>query len=53
MSTFATLRTSAVVSRQRSDASQADALTQTATSASRAKRSAGANYRPVAHAWKG
>lgn len=53
MSTLATLTTSAVVSRQRSDASQADALTHTATSASGPKRSAGAHYRPVAHAWKG
>lgn len=45
MSTYATLTTRAVVSRQRSDASQADALTHTATSASRRERSTGAHYR--------
>ena len=35
MSTYATLMTSAVVSRQRSDASQEDALNHTSANASR------------------
>jgi len=53
MSTYATPTTTAVVSRQRNDASQADALTPTATSASRPERSAGAHYRPAVHVWTG
>ena len=47
MSTYATLTTSAVVSRKRSDASRADALTPTRPARSAFERSAGAHYRPA------
>ena len=53
MSTYATLMTSVVVSRQRSDASQADALTPTASGNRTRGQSTGAHYRLTANAWAG